>query len=130
MAEQNEPKIIWSVKNPYGHDVILKEDTYNNHLITDHNKTDAEFRKKMANSIPEIIAHPSYIVKDKEHDDRYQYIAPTIISVDNIQSKIKLITTFIDTDRNPHEVVTWFPKKDMTVNKGDVVYEANKGILR
>ena len=130
MAENSEPKIIWSVKNPYGHDVVLKEDTYNNHVIDDHNKTDADFRKKTADSIPNIVKHPSYIVKDKEHDDRYQYIAPAMIPINNEESKIKLITTVVDTDRNPHEVVTWIPKKSLNVNKGDVVYDANKGIVR
>lgn len=128
--EKNNNQYIWSVKNPYGHDVILKEDTYNSHIIADHSKADADFRKKMADTIPQIVKCPSYIIKDKEHDDRYQYISAAKIPIDDNKSKIKLITTIIETNRNPHEVVTWIAKRGFDINEGDVVYDANKNILR
>ena len=54
-----------------------------------------------------------------------------MIPMDNDKCKIKLITTIIDTDRNPHEVVTWIPEKSLNnVDKGDVVYDSDKGIVR
>ena len=45
--------------------------------------------------------------------------------------KTNNITTIIDTDRNPHEVVTWIPEKSLNnVDKGGVGYDSDKGIVR
>jgi len=118
------------MQNPYGHDVVLKKDTYNYHVLDDHNEADAEFRKNLAKTIPDIIVHPYYIIKDTEHNDRYKYVSPAIIPINNVESKIKFVTTIIETKNLPHEVVTWIPQnKGPTIKKGDVVYEANQGIL-
>ena len=122
-------KIRWSALNPYRHEVVLKQETFDSHIANDHDDKDATIRASLEDNAKESIKHPRYIVKDNLRDDRYQYIdiAP-VTQTDTIT--LHFLKTIINTSRHPHEVVTWIPMRGkISVEKGGIVYDSAKGFI-
>lgn len=130
MPDSDEQKVRWTVTNPFDHEVILKEDTLNYHIAGDHSESDAAKRKEAENQVKDVVRQPHFIVKDSSRDNRYKYM--DLIPVPfNDEIKIRYVTVIIDTEKSPHEVVTWIPQSKLkdTAKNEEVVYDVHKGII-
>lgn len=125
MSERDN--VRWTASNPYKHEVVLLQETYDGHLIDDHGKLDASGRIAIEPYIKPIIENPCYIAQDDGCETRYQYWGFIFKETDDnimIQGIAKAI---IETDRTPHEVVTWFKCHKGNISKKGVVYDAQRG---
>lgn len=127
---ENDTSIRWSAVNPYNHLVVLKQDTYEYHVIDDHAEKDAEQRAAIEKHTRCLIEQPRYIYQDNVRDTRYKYFDTILIKTDT-GVKMKGLMAVIETDCNPHEVVTWMPQSKLKeeIPEGKVVYDAHAGIL-
>lgn len=127
----NDDSVRWSVMNPYGHEVVLRQETYDSHVVGDHDNSDAKMRKAIEEQAKIVIQSPSVIYEEEDHVGRYKYKGLITIPCDNNQMKLCGLLAIVDTDRTPHELVTWMAQnkvKDTLPEKG-VVYDVYHGII-
>lgn len=125
----NATEIRWIVTNPYNHEVVLKQETYDKHIDNDHSAADAIVRKSMEELTLSVIESPRYIIEDINFDNRYQYIDVLPVNTDG-QISLKMFKVIIDTSRYPHEVVTWMPVRNKIRVEGGILYDSARGILQ
>lgn len=115
---------MWVTKNPQDENVSLTNQTYEIHVVGDHPKDEA--RVATYPNIQRIIEKPRYIYPDQNHAEnkRVKYIDHVYIQeVGYIQN----VVVVVDTDRQPHEVVTWMVKSSTKQEKfeGGVIYDSS-----
>lgn len=122
MSNNEGYDIRWKAIDPQGRQVVLKQSTYEKHIIADHMKEDASFRLKIEVQAKKAISNPQMIVA-KEQRHEYHRIARVPFE-ENIE-KLKHINVIVDADRDPNEVVTFIASSNLrgTVETGSVIYE-------
>jgi hypothetical protein len=123
------PKIRWEVKDYANNIVVLKEDTCESHIQSDHTDADAEYRMSIEEQAKNTIKNPRYVLVDKIHQDRQQYVDLILIPNEE-EIKIRAIAVTIDKSCNPYEVITWTEKNKLKRNipEGGVIYDASDDI--
>ena len=124
----DDKEIRWAVTNPYNHEVILKQETYDKHIDGDHSEADAKVRRATEEQTKSVIKNPRYIVRDTNSGDRYQYIDVLPMESSGKQS-LRMFKTIVDVSRYPHEVVTWMPVRNGIRMEGGIVYDSTRGII-
>ena len=120
-----EENIRWKVTDPLGNEVILKESTFSEHILGDHQMADAEYRKMAETQVKNVIVNPQIIIEDKR--DNARHIFYKIVLIPCVGEKIKRLTNLkvvVDTDRKPHQIVTWMlpsKLKDKIMEEG-IIY--------
>ena len=102
-----EENIRWKVTDPLGNEVILKESTFSEHILGDHQMTDAEYRKMAEIQAKAIIQNPQLIIEDKEDKNRHIFYKIILMPFDDSKKKLTALKVVVDTDRTPHAVATW-----------------------
>lgn len=102
-----EDKIRWSVIDPLGNEIILKESTFQEHIRKDHKFSDAEYRQKAESKAKECIENPQLIIKNEDKLNRHVYYKIVNIPCDDFRESLKIMKIIVDTDRNPNQIVTW-----------------------
>ena len=119
-----EENIRWKVTDPLGNEVILKESTYQEHIKKDHLFSDAEYRQKAEILAREIIKNPQLLIVNKEKLNRHVYYKIVTVPCENGRESLKILKIVADTDRNPHEIVTWMLQSKLkdTIKKEWIIY--------
>ena len=122
MSNNESNEIRWEVANPQGRPVILKQSTYENHIISDHRPEDAAFRLKIELQAQKAISNPQFIIaKEKRHE----YHRIVRVPFEENKEKLKHMKVIVDADRDPNEVVTFIAPSNLrcTLETGSVIYE-------
>lgn len=134
MSEGKREAIRWAQVNPFNHVVVLRQDTFDAHICGDHPDTDAAARKLLEDQVPVVIEKPSIIYRDVKNEDnpgRYKYWGHVTIKGGS-GFKIRGLLAVVETNRTPHEIVTWTQKdkiKDDCPEEA-LVYDARRGIVK
>ena len=102
-----EEEIRWKVIDPLGNEVILKESTFREHILGDHQMADAEYRKIAETQAKAIIQNPQLIIEDKEDKNRHIFYKIISMPYDDVKKKLTTLKVVVDTDRTPHAIATW-----------------------
>ena len=114
--------IRWEVTDSQNRKVVLKQSTYDEHITGDHDLRDAKVRKLMESQVRRTLSSPDVIIKDTT--SRLLYYNTIVIRYETRLPKIKTLKVVVDTDRSPHEVVTWTPlRKGDSIKDGVIIYE-------
>lgn len=121
-------KIRWTVKDPYLHDVVLRQDTYESHINSDHTDKDAMYRASLESVAKMAIEKPLYILRDKNFNDRHHYV-DVFPAMKNGKPLLRFLKTIVDVSCEPHEVITWMPERKSVSAEGGILYDSHKGIV-
>lgn len=122
MYNDSQIKIRWEVTDPQGRQVVLKENTYEHHVIGDHDTQDVKIRARTEKNAKQTIINPNLIAKDDS--TRHLYYNAVAIRDEENNTKVKLLKVVVDADRTPNEVVTWTPiRKGDNLGCGAIIYE-------
>lgn len=126
MSESKCSFVRWRVEDPQGRQVILKQSTYENHIIGDHELQDARIRIEAEPSAKQTVISPALIIEDDTQ--RRLYYNVVIICDAEQRRKIKTLKVVVETDRSPNEVITWvILRKGESVGENEaIVYERGK----
>lgn len=118
--------ILWSERDPLGNTVVLREDTVNYHILDTlhHSQGDVDFRRTILPHAPGVIKNPLLIVEDNNYNENKRICYVDELEVDG-RAGSTCVTVSVDTDREPYEVVTIVPRRDMKGLKGGIIYDAN-----
>ena len=122
-----EVKIRWRQKDIQGREIILKQETYAEHIMGDHESADARLRANLEEQIKLTLQSPDAIIRDET--GRRLYYNTVIIRNESLSAKIKILKVVVETDRHPHEVVTWTPlRKGDSIRNGAIEYARTNSI--
>ena len=83
-----EEKIRWRVTDPLGNDIILREQTFTEHIQVDHQLRDSANRAAVEAQVKYAVQYPSFIIKNGI-EGRFKYLdLVDIIEGDIIKIKI------------------------------------------
>lgn len=122
MSNNENYKIRWNVTDPQGRQVILKQSTYEKHIIDDHKPEDSAFRRKIELQAKKTITNPQLIIAKEQ---RHEYHRLARVSFKEDIEKLKHINVIVDADRDPNEVVTFIASSNVhgTLETGSIIYE-------
>jgi len=122
-TEQQETKqYLWVVQSPINTDVGLRDDKRGIHAIDDHPEDTG--RKLSYPFVPEVIKQPRFIYTDNTKENRVRYIDYVFIPE---YKSIHNLVVVVDTNSEPHEIVTWILKRDTRQEKileGGIIYDS------
>lgn len=122
MDSNEKIEIRWKVTDPQDRQVVLRQSTYENHIIDDHEQKDAAFRLKMENQAKKTVTNPQIIIAKNQ---RNEYHRMARVPFEEGIEKLKHVKVVVDADRDPNEVVTFIAssKVNDTLEAGSVIYE-------
>ena len=100
----------WKVTDPLGNEIFLKNSTYTEHILGDHEDKDKSYRKMLEPLAIQTLIDPRYIVKDGKRRLYYD-----LIVAEKNPLKLRILKVVVDFGG---EVVTW-----TTLRKGDSIFE-------
>lgn len=123
-------EIRWSTVDPQQHEVVLKTDTYQAHIIDDHSEKDSAQREEIEKQAKRTIENPYVILQSKQDQTRSEYINLIIIP-DEDKQKLRCLTVIVDRSTSPYEVVTWIPQNKLKKNflEEEVIYDGENNSL-
>lgn len=126
-----EDTIILRVLDPFGQNVVLWESTFIYHIVGEHNNDARHFLNTDKNfqRIEYTISNPTFILEDKNNENRWEFISLVDIEHEG-ETRLKglsVITEESDSIINSQEVVTIIPKSNISQNITNrrVVYNVN-----
>lgn len=124
MSNNESYKIRWQVEDPQSRQVVLKQITYESHVIEDHSDKDAVFRKNVEGQVKNVIVNPDFIVAEEPRNLYYKLVS--IGAEEYI--KLKIMKVVVDADKEPNEIVTWIPmsKVKEKLKAEAIIYERGK----
>lgn len=119
-----EIEIRWRAIDPQQNEVVLKSDTYQFHILDDHDEKDSAQRSAIEKQAKITIEKPYLILQSQQNETRAEYINLSIIP-DEDKLKLRCLTVIVDTSTDPYEVVTWIPQNKLKTNflKEEVIYD-------
>lgn len=121
-------KYLWVVRNPLGTDVALKQSTYDTHIM-DESRDEKERAnlELVAQAAKSVITQPRFIYWEKnKYKQRHRYI--DLIAFEELLH-IQSLVVVVDTDRSPHEIVTWMIKRSLKqeiLKGGGIIYDSSQ----
>lgn len=128
----DEVDIRWSVIDPQERQVILKESTYEMHILNDHDERDRKQREVLEEKAKSVVENPRFIFRDKNEELRLKYLDLIDIPEAGIR-KIRALTVIVDESREPCEIITWIPQNRLKerISEEEVIYdEKNEQLSR
>lgn len=111
----------WKAVNPFENEVVLREDTFTEHIVGDHSDADVEIRKQLEPVARSTLEYPDLIIRDKGRHLYYR-----VIALSDEVLKVRILKVVVDTDRSPHEVVTWTAaRKGDNIADGEVIFDVS-----
>lgn len=113
--------IRWAVKNPLNQYVYLKESTFEKHIVSDHEESDADFRTQLEKQVKLTVIDPDYITFERERFSFHRLVTVPY-SADSV--KLKTMKVIVESSE-PREIVTWIAQsknKDI-ISTEAVIYE-------
>jgi hypothetical protein len=101
---------VFSEKDPLGNTVSLKKSTLESHVggLDSHHPERSEFLiPRNQKIIQSVVANPSFILKDKIHENRMNYFDVVALETHSSIKYVKVVTETVG--ENISEVVTIFP---------------------
>lgn len=122
MNNNENYEIRWEVIDPQGRHVVLKQTTYEKHIVADHTQEDAIFRRKIELQAQKAIINPQLIIAKEQ---RHEYHSLARVPFEENIDKLKHINVIVDADRDPNEVVTFIASSNVrgTLEAGSIIYE-------
>src|SRR5690625_1120769 len=126
-----EDTIILRVLDPFGQNVVLWESTFIYHIGGEHNNDARHFLNtdKNVQRIEYTISNPTFILEDKNNENRWEFIS--LVDIEH-EGETRLKGLSVTTDEsdsiiNSQEVVTIIPKSNISQNITNrrVVYNVN-----
>jgi hypothetical protein len=123
-------KYKWIVKNPIGNEVALSTETFDAHIVDDPDRTDTEVENLIAvfDRVKEVVESPRYIYYDVNYDSNQRHRYMDVIDCEFIDHLTGLVC-IVETDRNPHEIVTYMIKSNLKqekIKERGVIYDSRE----
>lgn len=124
VTNRKDDEYMWIVESPLGDQVALKRHTYESHIGIDH--ADDASRMIVYPYVKSIISDPRFIIRDVDYEtnQRVKYID---LVADEALESLKSVVVVVETNRTPHEVVTWMAKSKLQQEKfkgGGIIYDS------
>lgn len=118
----------WVAKcNPMQKEIALKEDTYNIHMLgEDRTETEKINIEKTVDLARKTVEKPRFIYYDKNNKERGRIRLINLVNHPDF-SHLQAMVVVVDTDREPHEVVTYTIKRNLNQEdtSGGILYDAD-----
>lgn len=126
ISDNDKEEFAWSVTDPLGHCVVLRNKTKSKHIlnVATHTKEDIEFRTVLLEHAKVIVENPRYILEDNDYNINKRICYTDIIKAEG-RPGMTYVSVHADTDREPFEVATIIPRRKTTDTKGAIIYDAN-----
>ena len=114
--------IRWKVTDPLGNEIYLSDESFQTHIIKDHQNADATIRTELEEQVKLLLKNPSFIVKHEDNEERRIYLGWGNIIRENI---IQIRPLFVVTE-SYGKVVTWFSRRSVNINvskEGGIIYD-------
>ena len=122
-----EEKIRWRVTDPLGNDIILKEQTYTEHIQGDHQVRDSANRAAVEAQAKFTLTSPRFIIKNHQEGRRKYLDLVDMPEGENFNNRT--LTVIVDGD---NEVVTWIPKRSINdsvrTEEGGMIYDKRMAV--
>lgn len=121
--------VRWSVVDPRGKMIVLKDSTYEDHVGGDHEDRDASYRMKTEHLVKKVLSCPRFIIYDKSGNGYLDYFDIVVVPDDVGKLTIKLMKVILDTKPIPCEVVTWMAQRRISegqLGKEWIVYDRDE----
>ncbi|MEW5321293.1 PBECR2 nuclease fold domain-containing protein [Geobacillus thermoleovorans] len=122
--DSNRP-YLWVTKNPLDTEVALTVETYESHIIGDH-QNDLS-RELVLPYVKGVIEQPRFIYCDKDYEKNKRVRYTDQVYLEQF-GKIQNLVIIVDTDRYPNEIVTWMvksnTKQEIIKGKGGLIYDS------
>ena len=121
----------WEVTDPLGNVVVLKSTTYYQHIMDDNDKSETEIENLtyVEEYVKNIIQNPRYIYKDVDYENNQRHRYIDLVGIPDF-NHLQALVVVVDTDRTPHEVVTWTIKRNLKqeriLEEGGIIYDSKK----
>ena len=99
--------IRWSISDPLGNKIVLKNSTFDEHILSDHTDEDSKIRQKLESSAIATLINPSLIAEDNQNNSRNIYYGVVALQYEEPELRVKMFKVVVEADRTPNEVVTW-----------------------
>ena len=66
--------IRWKVTDPLGNEIYLSDESFQTHIIKDHQNADATIRTELEEQVKLLLKNPSFIVKHEDNEERRIYL--------------------------------------------------------
>ena len=117
-----DDNIRWTVTDPIGKTIVLKKNTFNEHIRDDHATKDAANRAAIEEQVKFTLHSPRFVVKDRKYAGNRKYL--DLVDVpEEAESRVRTLTVIVDEN---DEVITWIPKRSINegFTKGEEIYDA------
>lgn len=114
--------VRWKVVDPLGNEIYLVEESFQSHIIKDHNDADAVIRMGLEEQVKISLQNPCFILKAESVEGRRIYLDCGIILREDV---VQIRPLFIVTE-SYGKIVTWFSKRSVNVNvqkDGGIIYD-------
>ena len=120
-------EIRWIVTDPLGNDIILKEQTFIEHIQGDHQGKDSANRAAVEEQAKFTLTSPRFIIKNHQ-EGRRKYL-DLVDMPEGKDFNIRTLTIIVDGD---NEVVTWIPKRSINdsvkTEEGGMIYDKRMAV--
>ena len=114
--------VRWKVTDPLGNELYLSEESFQTHVIKDHENADAAVRTELESQVKLVLQNPCLILKSQNIEGRRLYLDwGILIREDTIHIRPLFIVTEAD-----GKIVTWFSKRSVNINvqkDGGIIYD-------
>lgn len=114
--------VRWKVTDPLGNEIYLTEESFQTHIIKDHQDADAVIRMALEEQVKISIQNPCYILRDQTVEGRKIYLDWGKIVRENTT---RIRPLFIVAEEYG-KIVTWFSKRSVNIavqKEGGIIYE-------
>lgn len=120
-----ENQIRWSVIDPLGNEIVLKESVFIDHVLGEHKTKDADIRASLEEQVKIILQSPRFIIKDRNFPNRRKYLDLVAVTVSGT-NKVKTVGIIVEVEVEPFVVVTWYARRvmDEPFTNEELIYHA------
>ena len=114
--------IRWEVTDPLGNEIYLTEESFQTHIIKDHEDADSTVRTELEEQVKRLLQNPCLVMKAQDGSGRRIYLDWGFITRKDI---IQIRPLFVVTEAYG-KVVTWFAKRTGKINvkkDGGILYD-------
>lgn len=121
--------VRWKVFDPLGNEIYLTEESFQTHIIKDHEDADSTVRTKLEEQVKLLLQNPCLVIKVQDDSGRRIYLDWGFIA----RKDIIYIRPLLVVTEAYGKVVTWFAKRSVNINvpkDGGIIYDRRISYLQ
>lgn len=114
--------IRWKIFDPLGNEIHLTEESFQTHIIKDHEDADSTVRTKLEEQVKLLLQNPCLVIKVQDDSGRRIYLDWGFIA----RKDIIYIRPLLVVTEAYGKVVTWFAKRTVKITvkeDGGILYD-------